>query len=74
MVMEHEELAKSHGIWESVMEFNQICPRIVPNLHLFLPSLTNSHGKLRNGQGEKSGENVLSVCWNPDRYFDPLSL
>ena len=31
-VMEHEILAKSHGMLLSVMEFYHICPRIVPDL------------------------------------------
>ena len=34
-VMEHEKLAKSHGILISVMEFYQLCPQIVPNLDDF---------------------------------------
>ena len=34
-VMEHEKLAKSHGIDLSVMEFDQFCPQISLNLYLF---------------------------------------
>ena len=33
--MEHEKLAKSHGILLSVIEVYQFCSRIVPNLYVF---------------------------------------
>ena len=33
--MEHEKLAKSHGILLSVMEFYQFCRQNVPNLYAF---------------------------------------
>ena len=32
--MEHETLAKRHGILLSVMDFYQFCPQLVPNLYI----------------------------------------
>ena len=33
--MDHEKLAKSHGICDSVMKFYQFCPKFVLNLYFF---------------------------------------
>ena len=69
--MDHEKLAKSHGILLSVMEFYQFCPQNVPNLYVFCHHLFSAkcskckiakrdgHGKLTIGHGKVMGKNVV---------------
>ena len=75
--MEHAKLAKSHGILLSVMEFDQFCLQIIPNLYVFTTTRKLSIGvespqnaanakiKKRDGHGKLKNGNGKVM----EKYF-----
>ena len=79
--MERKQLAKSHGILCSVMEFCQFCSHIVPNLYLFghhkelkqrskKSAFSEVFGKMSRRMVMENQEMVMEKSWKSHgKYF-----